>query len=52
MTNTLKQQLAKLRAAVAGCTFDQAPGAFKDIESIKAQMRHAGQQIPAAMTRR
>jgi hypothetical protein len=52
LTNTMKQELAALRAAVAGRTFNQAPEAFKDIEATKAKMRHAGQQIPAAMTRR
>jgi hypothetical protein len=53
MTNhPLKNLLAIQRAAVAGKTFDQAPEAFKDIESTKALMRIAGMQIPAAMAAR
>lgn len=52
MTKKLKQELAAQRAVVQGKTFDQAPEAFKDIESTKAKMRHAGTQVPAAMTRR
>jgi hypothetical protein len=51
MTEKLSKVLASQRAAVAGLTFDQAPELFKDIESTKARMRHAGQKIPPAVAR-
>ncbi|WP_426287515.1 hypothetical protein [Luteibacter sp. E-22] len=51
MNEKLSKVLASQRAAVSGLRFDQAPELFKDIESTKAQMRHAGQKIPPAFTR-
>lgn len=40
-TNKLKAALAAARHRVAGKTFAEAPEAFKDIESMKVQLRHA-----------
>ncbi|NID14370.1 hypothetical protein [Luteibacter yeojuensis] len=51
MLSSLKNLLARQRAAVTGLTFDQAPELFKDIESTKACMRMAGQKIPPAVAR-
>lgn len=48
----LDAELSRARMAVAGKRFDESPEGFKDIESIKARIRHAKWQHLKAMRSR
>lgn len=45
-TKLLRSFATVLRAKVSGLTFEQAPELFKDIESIKARIRHREGLVP------